>query len=59
MSEKEPMLCTCGKIAFVCEVASNPRPDNPTPCRAHYLEIIDLRKRIVMEGVIYHENREY
>jgi len=53
------MLCMCGKIAFVCEVASNPRPDNPTPCRAHYLEIIDLRKRIVMEGVIYYENREY
>jgi hypothetical protein len=59
MSEKEPMLCTCGKIAFVQLIVGNPRPENPTPCRECYLEIVKLRNEQALKGVSQNENREY
>jgi hypothetical protein len=37
-------FCTCGEIAFVKDLTNNPRPENPTPCFKHYLEICELRK---------------
>jgi hypothetical protein len=58
MSQEQPMMCTCGKIAFVQGITGNPRPDNPTPCRDHYLEIVKERNRRAMEGVSQNENRE-
>lgn len=52
------MRCTCGQIAFVCEITNNPRPENPTPCREHYLVIIKLRNELICAGVPKDENRE-
>lgn len=52
------MMCVCGKIAFVQQVVNNPRPENPTPCRGHYLEIVEIRKNRALEGVRQNENRE-
>jgi hypothetical protein len=56
MSDKQPMMCSCGEIAFVCEIVNNPRPENPTPCRAHYLEIVEIRKKQILETM---ENGEH
>jgi hypothetical protein len=49
-------FCTCGEIAFVKDISSNPRPENPTPCFTHYLEICELRKNQIFEGTVEDEN---
>ncbi len=42
---KPEMRCKCGEIGFVREIVNNPT-DNETPCRKHYLEIVELRNRL-------------
>jgi hypothetical protein len=45
MNGEKGYFCTCGEIAFVKDLTNNPRPENPTPCFKHYLEIIEIRKK--------------
>ena len=51
-------FCTCGEIAFVKDLTNNPRPENPTPCFTHYLEIVVIRKHQNFEGEQNVPNRE-
>jgi len=44
-------FCTCGEIAFVKDIWSNPRPENPTPCRECYLRICELRNTHILEVI--------
>lgn len=50
------MRCSCGKIAFVRDVINNPTPDNPTPCRIHFLEIIKLRNEKMLSKELEYED---
>lgn len=50
-------FCHCGEIAFVMDLTNNPRPEEPTPCLKHYLEIIEIRKKQNFEGIPNGENR--
>lgn len=49
-------FCTCGEIAFVKDLTTNPRPENPTPCFKHFLEIVEMRKKMLSTEEQNYEN---